>query len=140
MGQLGESVVEVAQVVPVPSNPEIDSAKLVLLDAGFGEFFVCRAGARREVMSIVFYADEAEQFFFFANALHSPEAGRWVEVCAADRLRLGGAPYKISAPRRATIENNVTYLFRERAFLRLSEPLSPADRPDRVVFTWKIGP
>ena len=129
-----------AQVSPIPSNPEIDSAQLIALDAGHGEFFVCPAGARREALAIVFYADQVDQFFFCANPLHSAENGRWIEVISASRTRLRGPPYLIPASRRAVIEHTVSHLFAERQFLALGKPLSLADRPDQVVFSWAVRP
>ena len=74
----------------VPFDAEVDPKKLVRLDAGQGDFYVQNSGSRREVQQIIFYGDEQNQFYAFAESVRDPKHTSHIRVFGADRRRLGG--------------------------------------------------
>jgi hypothetical protein len=117
----------------------LNLSRTVELDVGNGPFYVCPAGAFREVPAIFLYSDGADEFFLYTRIYTLNEVGLVVDVFEANLRRLGGRPCRIPINRQGVIENNIRSLFMSRQYFDISQNIDPRDPVSRVDFTWMVS-
>lgn len=125
----------------VPFDPAINPASLIKFSLGHGDFYVCNAGRMRDVENIIFYGDDCQQMYVYAETASDPDAGpnRFkIIVIEANMKSRGGAPVDIPKMIQAFTEANLRHVLTTRQFHRLSLPARGDDIPSKVEFAWRV--
>jgi hypothetical protein len=123
----------------VPTIPDIDPDKLIRMNAGNGDFYVCNAGVRPDGTIAIFYGDESHQFLAFCDYKENRDGSTVIEVSYAANRRIGGQPVRFSAPDLRIIEENLTFVLMTRNMIFLNKEILPIDVPSKINFTWRVA-
>jgi hypothetical protein len=121
----------------VPMIPDINPDKLIKMNAGNGDFYVCSAGARANVPTVTFYGDDAYQFLVFSKYILS-EGKLIVNIFGISTRLFGGQTPRIPAADLNVIKDNLTFLFLHRNMNFLNKETTPDGTPSAVTFTWSV--